>query len=309
MALQPYVDPTLLNTALNSGGNKPKSDAIVNFAKTQALNFLPQLIPIALQYGVSLGLKQVGNTLLPSDVCPPQSTIDQTVNNLNNLIDDLNRVAKLLNTITKYGNVTLTGINTTQKVVDTAKTAVTLLTATELLIPSPPGVPGPVVGGIDNTKNFIDTVSYLPDGTPRLPLLKGQVSNLLFYVTAASVFTSNVQGIIETIIAQAEKCSNTSLNINSLSEEAKSLATQGQSIEQGVNSTSPQQESTDSYNGFTINIETVEDPISGITKRRAVGFNRFGIPLVQTPYSFTTNNQSLIDELKLIINRDNLKAE
>jgi len=309
MALQPYTDPKLLDTAINSGNDKSKKDAIINFAKTQALNFIPQLIPIVLQYGVSLGLKQVGNTLLPSDVCPPQLTIDQTVSNLNNLIDDLNKASKLLDTLSKYGKITKTGIDITQKVVNTAKTVVTLLTAAELFVPAPPGVPGPLVGGIDNTKNLIDTIFFTQDGTPKLPILKGKVSSILSYVTIASVFVYFIQGIIETIITQAEKCSNTPLNIVSLNEEAKSLASQGQSIEQGVNSSSTQQESTDSYNGFTINIETSEDPTTGITKRRAVGFNRFGIPLIQTPFSFTTNNQSLIDELKLIINRDNLKAE
>jgi hypothetical protein len=303
MALQPYIDPKLLDSALNSGKEKPKGDsAIINFAKTQALNFLPQLIQISLQYGVKLGLKQVGNTLLPSDVCPPQSTIDQTVSNLNNLVDDLNKAAKLLNTINKYGKNTKTGIDIAQNIINTTKTALGLATAAEILIL--PAVPGPVAGGIDTTKSIIDTLFFTEDGTPKLPVLKGNVSSLLSYITIASVFIYFTQGIIETIIAQAEKCSNTPLNIQSLSEETKSFASQGQAIEQGVNSTSPQQETTDSYNG-----ETVEDPTTGITKRRAVGFNRFGIPLVQTPYSFTTNNQSLIEELKLIITKNNLKAE
>ena len=307
MALQPYIDPTLLKAAFSSNNDKSKKDAIVDLLKTQASDFLPQLIPIVLQYGVSLGMKQVGNTLLPSDKCPPQSTIDQTVNNLNNLIDNLNRVAKLLDIINNYGKYTVTGIDVTQTLIDVTKTALGLATAAELLIL--PAVPGPVAGGIDTTKTVIDTLFFTADGTPKLPILKGKVSSILSYSKIASVFVYFIQGIIETIIAQLEKCSNTSLNITSLSEEAKSLATQGQSIEQGVNSTSPQQESTDSYNGFNIIIETEEDLTTGITKRRAVGFNRFGIPLIQTSYSFTTNNQSLIDELKLIINRDNLKAE
>ena len=303
-----YIDTQLLKAALSSNNDKSKKDAITDLLKTQALNFLPQLIPIALQYGVKLGMKQVGNTLLPSDTCPPQSTIDQTVDNLNNLIDNLNRVAKLLDIINKYGKYTITGVDTAQTLINVTKAALGLATAAEILIL--PAVPGPVAGGIDTTKTVIDTLFFTADGTPKLPVLKGKVSSILSYLTIASVFVYFVQGIIESIIIQLEKCSNTPLNITSLSEEVKSLASQGQAIEQGVNSSSTnQQESTDSYNGFTINIETEEDPSTGITKRRAVGFNRFGIPLIQTPFSFTTNNQSLIEELKLIINRDNLKAE
>jgi hypothetical protein len=45
-----------------------------------------------------------------------------------------------------------------------------------------------------------------------------------------------------------------------------------------------------------------------VKQRRAVGQNYQGINLISTPYSFTTNTQTLINELKLIIDRDNLKA-
>jgi len=62
-----------------------------------------------------------------------------------------------------------------------------------------------------------------------------------------------------------------------------------------------------SYNGFVIKIEEV--PFSPtVTRRKAVAFNQSGIALLETPLSFTTNDQTLINELKLIIDRDNLRA-
>ena len=61
------------------------------------------------------------------------------------------------------------------------------------------------------------------------------------------------------------------------------------------------------YQGFIFKIEEV--PFSPtVTRKKAVAYNQSGIALLETPLSFTANNQTLIDELKLIINRDNLKA-
>ena len=61
------------------------------------------------------------------------------------------------------------------------------------------------------------------------------------------------------------------------------------------------------YQGFIFQIEEV--PFSPtVTRRKAVAFNQSGIALLETPLSFTTNEQTLINELKLIIDRDNLRS-
>jgi ribonucleoside-diphosphate reductase alpha chain len=61
------------------------------------------------------------------------------------------------------------------------------------------------------------------------------------------------------------------------------------------------------YQGFLF--EIMEEPFSPtVTKRKAVAKNKDGIILLQTPSSFTTDNQVLFAELKLMIDKNNLKA-
>ncbi len=49
-------------------------------------------------------------------------------------------------------------------------------------------------------------------------------------------------------------------------------------------------------------------PVNKVNQNIGVAKNQYGIILLQTNPSFTTTPQVLIDELKLIIDRDNLKA-
>jgi hypothetical protein len=62
------------------------------------------------------------------------------------------------------------------------------------------------------------------------------------------------------------------------------------------------------YKGFSFKIEEV--PFSPtVNRRRALAQNSDGITLLQTELSFTSNPDILIQELKLVIDRDNLRAD
>ena len=61
------------------------------------------------------------------------------------------------------------------------------------------------------------------------------------------------------------------------------------------------------YNGFLL--EVVEEPYSPtVNRRKAVAKNGQGIILLQTPWTFSTDNAILIAEIKLIIDSNDLKT-
>jgi len=63
-----------------------------------------------------------------------------------------------------------------------------------------------------------------------------------------------------------------------------------------------------SYKGFTfdIKLENLENP--QYPRRYAVAINEQGLIVLRSESSFTANPQTLIDQLKFIIDRDNLKS-
>ena len=61
------------------------------------------------------------------------------------------------------------------------------------------------------------------------------------------------------------------------------------------------------YRGFILDVETIPYTPT-VNRTQAVGKNSQGIVLIRGELSFTSNNQTLINELKLIIDRDNLQA-
>ena len=61
------------------------------------------------------------------------------------------------------------------------------------------------------------------------------------------------------------------------------------------------------YKGFRLEIET-KKYTDTVNQNRAVGKNNSGIILIATEYSFASDPNVLINELKFIIDRDDLKA-
>ena len=118
---------------------------------------------------------------------------------------------------------------------------------------------------------------------------------MLIPIAIFSKTIQNITNLLNSLDTLIIGCNPTS-TLNSLSD----------TIVQTANSQTQADVNDGSYKGFSFQIEEV--PFSPTVNRlKAIALNQGGIPLLETPLSFTTNRQTLIDELKLIIDRDNLK--
>jgi hypothetical protein len=236
---------------------------------------------------------------------PNSPTIKKIITIRNGLVVSLNTIGKQLDNITK----TITGLSTflslTEIVISSLDTAKTLLSAASKFIPSPPGVPGAITSGLADLESIIRKKLFTPTGEARLPKIAGSIAAAAIPISIINIYIQQLVGILSALDVKLKQCvpdlaSNSSFpGLTSLSDNIISISAQQIQANATINQTT--------YNGFLIEIETI--PYTPTVNRyRAVGKNQSGIILVATELSFTLEPQILINELKLIIDRDNLKA-
>lgn len=239
------------------------------------------------------GIKNIGTPqmILP-DYCLESNQLTNLIEIRNNLVDKLNRTVDTLNRFSQI----LTGFNSITDAVKAALNGITLaqqaVSTGISFIPSPPGTPGAIVSSLVKLKDIKDFTSPL-------------YSKALGSVSIISLSLSNLRNsliktinILKDLDLYFKKCSPNS-SLNSLDNTLIELEKLNQQEEEDLNITS--------YNGFIL--EIVEEPYSPtINRRKAVAKNNQGIILLSTPLSFTTDNQILINQIKLLIESNNLKA-
>lgn len=251
------------------------------------------MLPLALKYAQELGIDP--NNLSVPDICPTENKLNEILPPLNGLIDDLNQVGDLLTNITKVvGSVALGG-QILQTTADTLNNVLPALQAAIIAIP-PPGLPGAVVGAVDVIDYVNKKLLFKKDGTPALPPINATVGSAAINLAVASGFILLVTKLLETIIALLKQCFPDAA-INTVNPSVLSLADSAKPKDQ-LNSLK-------GYKGF--NIEIVEVPYNDkLTQRKAVARNQSGEIILQTDLSFTTENNTLITELKSIIDQSGL---
>jgi len=230
---------------------------------------------------------------LPTDgTCPEPTRLQNILDKRNNIVGFLNRFSNFLDTIIK----TYTGISTTFDAllvtIQTLKLSkIGISAATKVL----PVTPGAVASSLTDIGDVTDNLTFNNLGESKLVKTKSNLDNLAIILSIVSNSIKTIIGILNQLDALLTPCLGDNQTLDPVNEGLIALANR-------------EEESQDlTYNGFTFQIEEV--PFSPtVTRKRALALNASGIALLQTPLSFTANDQTLIDELKLIIDRDNLKA-
>jgi hypothetical protein len=234
---------------------------------------------------------------IDAGICADQATIDKIIQQRNLIVNQLNKIVKTLTIITISLAVAITFLDLLKlaiKGIDLAKIAAFIAAGTfPALLPSLPST----LQQLDLAKIKLQTDE---EGNAKIAKYKAIIGGAALVSSIIGGFVLIAIGLLSSIDIFLKKCAPDQANeLVPISKETQDIA------DVQAQATITQNQTT--YKGFIIEIELVPYT-STITRRRAIGKNQDGIILIQTELSFTTDDQTLIDELKLIIDRDNLKA-
>lgn len=268
-----------LNESIN-----PKVAALKEKAITQLINLAGDL-----------GIKglETGNPQLP-DLCPSQPILDKVSIVRDALLGDLETTAKYINLI----NQSLIVVNSLFNGAINIVTAINLIKTTAAIgVKAAPVVPGFVTALLADLDDVRTLLTFDKEGNPKLVKLKQTVDIGTTYITTAAGTLNILLSLLQVVDKVLEKCGKKPSTPN---EDLTNLIS--------VIKTAEASNTNDIYKGFTFEIV---DKYFSPTLNQKIGQakNKQGIVLLQTEPSFTQDPQVLINELKLIIDRDNLKAD
>lgn len=230
---------------------------------------------------------------LKEKFCP--SNLQDIIQKRNDAVEYLNNTGARLDSLSITVDFGANFASLLQGLITTIKTAKTISTQVLSFIPVAPGA---ATSAIDTAGDIADGLTFNEDGTPRIPPIKitaSQVSPAVASTQSTILRCVDLLGKLDVLVNLCDPNSN----LTPLSDSIKEIVANEALAEASQNETT--------YKGFILEIET--RPFTDrVDQSRAVGKNKSGIVLIATDYSFASDPQVLITELKFIIDRDDLKA-
>ena len=230
---------------------------------------------------------------LKEEFCNVQ--LPQIIAKRNNAVDYLNNTGRILDTLTISVNFGASFAEILETLIKILRGASFTINQAAKAIPL---IPGAVVSAVNDLSTIADTITFKPDGTPNIPPLKitaAQVSPAFATVQSTIVRCVDLLDRLDILITLCDP----NANLTGISDSINTV------YDNELIAAATENDGT--YKGFILEIESI--PFTDtVNKNRAVGKNRSGIILISTESSFASNPQVLIDELKFIIDRDDLKS-
>ena len=230
----------------------------------------------------------------PNGTCLPPAQLDLIILQRNNIVNKLNQIGSVLDTTTAAAGITSDLLNSLITAAQTLRVAKTVLIAADATA----GGIGPFASLVFQANEVLDALKFDSLGNSKLNKLKSIIDNTAAPISLTSSFISIAIVSLNSIDNILKQCSPNSTYL-AISNDLENITLRQNIAENTLNQIT--------YKGFVLEIEIIPYTPT-VNRRRAIGKNQSGIIMIQTEFSFTTSNQVLINELKLIIDRDNLKA-
>ena len=296
------TDTEALNNAVTEDSKPRGQQKLGSLILKQGQKLSKFVVPLALNLLREYAVDQAKQEIEAQEISPEELKEKFCPTNLQDIIQKRNDAVEYLNnTGARLDSLSITvdfGANFAsllQGLVTGIKTAKTIATQVLSFIPVTPGA---AVSAIDTAGDVADNLTFNEDGTPRIPPIK---------ITASQVSPA-VASVQSTILKCVDLLGRLDILIN-LCDPNSTLIPLSDSINEIIvnESLAEASQNDTTYKGFILEIET-KPYTDRVNQNRAVGKNKSGIVLIATDYSFASDPQVLITELKFIIDRDDLKA-
>jgi len=296
-ALQ-QIESTIIENSipqeLKPKGKQALGERILSLGKKMLQLILPKLTSMVKQYAIgqfeeaktqATSPEQIGK--LKQQFCPSPDELAKLIQTRDNIVNQLNSIGTRLAGLNFSIGITqdiTKALNQLSTIIETVK--IGLSAAAKVL----PITPGSIPAILNDLETLDDKV------IPIIEKNQGALNSTTVPIAAVTSTINKVVRVLNQLDILISFCAPNS-QVVPISNTIKTLSEV--QIKSDVNS--------GNYKGFVIQIKE-EQYTSTVTRRKAIALNTNGIKLLETSLSFTTNNQTLIDELKFIIDRDNLKA-
>ena len=298
------IDPSSIDKStpnnLKPQGIQRLSSLFLEQGKKLAKKATPALTALIAKFGIEQLKGEMDGGANPEELkqkyCPTKEELDNLIRQRNDIVDFLNNTGNILDrlaTTVNFGAGIANLLQGITKALGRGKSLAQIVMSFIFF-----RLPGAVPATIDNLGDIKDRITFKEDGSPRIPPLTAVASTVAPSISATQSVILKITTLLNSLDILIQLCSPTA-DLTEPSPTITTLAENELLAERSPNG--------GTYKGFILDIES-KDFSDTVKQNRAVAKNKSNIVLLTTEYSFASDPNVLIEEIKFIIDRDDLKA-